>query len=275
MELPSLPPLPTQRRIAGILSAYDDLIENNTKRIKILEEMARALYREWFVHFRFPGHEKVKLVDSPLGQIPEGWEYRGLGECAKFLSGGTPRKSRAEFWDGDIPWVSSGELTRMRIHDAKLKITGEALKAGSRLAPKDAILAVVRGMSLKKEFRIGMAGRPVAFNQDLKALVCTPGIDPYVLFHALDSMRDEIRQRSGAASHGTGKLDTKVLAEVSIPVPDVATRSAFSAFAARAHALWDVLFRQREVLRESRDLLLPRLISGEIDVDRLDLPENT
>ena len=69
-----MPPLPTQRKIASILSAYDDLIENNTRRIAILEEMAQAIYREWFVNFRFPGHENVKLVDSPLGQIPEGWE---------------------------------------------------------------------------------------------------------------------------------------------------------------------------------------------------------
>ena len=65
-----------QRRIAGILSAYDDLIENNQRRIKILEEMARSLYREWFVNFRFPGHEKVPLVDSPLGTIPKGWEVK-------------------------------------------------------------------------------------------------------------------------------------------------------------------------------------------------------
>ena len=72
------PPLPVQRQIAGILSAYDDLIENNTRRIKILEGMARTIYREWFVHFRFPGHEKVKMVDSPLGKIPEGWEVKPL-----------------------------------------------------------------------------------------------------------------------------------------------------------------------------------------------------
>ena len=69
-----------QRRIAGILSAYDELIENNQRRIKILEEMARSLYREWFVHFRFPGHDKVKMVPSPLGPIPQGWEVKKLGD---------------------------------------------------------------------------------------------------------------------------------------------------------------------------------------------------
>jgi type I restriction enzyme S subunit len=73
-----LPPLETQRKIASILSVYDDLIENNTRRIKILEEMARMIYREWFVNFNFPGHEKVRMVDSPIGKIPEGWEVRDL-----------------------------------------------------------------------------------------------------------------------------------------------------------------------------------------------------
>ncbi|MBK7995296.1 MAG: restriction endonuclease subunit S [Blastocatellia bacterium] len=73
-----VPPLPTQRRIAAILSAYDELIENNSRRIKILEEMARMIYQEWFVKFRFPGHEQAKFVESPLGMIPAGWEVKNL-----------------------------------------------------------------------------------------------------------------------------------------------------------------------------------------------------
>jgi type I restriction enzyme S subunit len=87
IEVP-LPPLPVQRRIAGILSAYDDLIENNQRRIKILEKMARSLYREWFVHFRFPGHDKVKMVPSPLGPIPQGWEVRTIADLCESVSYG-------------------------------------------------------------------------------------------------------------------------------------------------------------------------------------------
>ena len=81
------PEIYEQRRIGRILSAYDDLIENNTRRIAILEEMARRIYEEWFVHFRFPGHEKVKMVDSELGKIPEGWKVTPLSNIVKFLSG--------------------------------------------------------------------------------------------------------------------------------------------------------------------------------------------
>jgi type I restriction enzyme S subunit len=82
-----VPPLPVQHRISDILSAHDDLIENNTRRIEILEEMARTIYREWFVHFRFPGHEKVHTVDSPLGKIPEGWEVKKLGDVIELAYG--------------------------------------------------------------------------------------------------------------------------------------------------------------------------------------------
>jgi type I restriction enzyme, S subunit len=95
-----VPPLPVQRRIAGILSAYDELTENSQRRIRLLEAMARALYREWFVHFRFPGHEKssspagrgggegrARLVTSPLGDIPQRWEVCALGDFVQFKSG--------------------------------------------------------------------------------------------------------------------------------------------------------------------------------------------
>jgi len=96
MEL-RIPSSPLQRKIASILSAYDDLIENNTRRIAILEELAQAIYREWFVNFRFPGHENVKLVDSPLGMIPEGWEVGNLGDFGTIITGKTPSKKRPEF----------------------------------------------------------------------------------------------------------------------------------------------------------------------------------
>ena len=90
IKLP-LPPLPVQRRIAGILSAYDELMENSQRRIRILEAMARALYREWFVHFRFPGHEKLPRVASPLGDIPKGWEVKKLGDIAEDMRRNIPK----------------------------------------------------------------------------------------------------------------------------------------------------------------------------------------
>lgn len=97
-----VPPLETQRKIASILFAYDDLIENNTRRIKILEEMAQAIYREWFVNFRFPGHEKVKMVDPPLGRVPAGWEVGRLDDALVLQRGfDLPKKDRVE--EGNVP----------------------------------------------------------------------------------------------------------------------------------------------------------------------------
>jgi type I restriction enzyme S subunit len=257
-----LPPPPTQMRIADTLCAYDDQIENNRRRMELLEEAARLLYREWFVRLRFPGHEHSRVLDG----IPEGWERRPLGCCAKFLSGGTPSKATTEYWEGDIPWVSSGELTTMRIHDTSLHITSEAAEAGSRLVPPDTILAVVRGMSLAKEFRMAMVGREVAFNQDLKALVSQPGVDAVYLFHALETQRDQIRDRATEASHGTKKLDTPVLASVPILLPPFTLQEHFRGIVDPMNLQWDVLRRQTERLRAARDLLLPRLMSGEIAV---------
>ncbi len=106
--LVSLPDKNTQTRIASILSAYDDLIENNEKRIKILEEMAQRLYQEWFVKFKFPGHEKVRFVDSETeyGKIPDGWEVKRLGDEIQIKKG--KNITRDTIVDGDVPVVAGG-----------------------------------------------------------------------------------------------------------------------------------------------------------------------
>ena len=95
-----------------------------------------------------------------------GWVPRRLHQCAKFLSGGTPSKARSEFWDGEIPWVSSGEMVQTRIYDTELHLSEAGAREGSRLVPPNTVLAVVRGMSLAKEFRVAITRREVAFNQD-------------------------------------------------------------------------------------------------------------
>jgi len=107
----SIPPLSTQQKIAAILSAYDDLIENNKRRIAILEAMAQSLYREWFVHFRFPGHEKKSMVESALGMIPEGWEVVRLGDIAQEVR----RSVNPEAIDPETPYFGLEHLPRKSI----------------------------------------------------------------------------------------------------------------------------------------------------------------
>lgn len=113
----TIPNVQSQRKIASILSAYDDLIENNTRRIAILEEMAQAIYREWFVNFRFPGHENVKLVDSELGQIPEGWEVTTVGNLVKRLKVGKKYNNKTVMPEGHVPVLDQGKSGIIGYHN--------------------------------------------------------------------------------------------------------------------------------------------------------------
>lgn len=108
-----LPDRETQVRIGAIFDNIDDLIENNRRRIEVLEEMARAIYREWFVKYRYPGHEDVPLVDSALGLIPEGWVASTCGSELNFIGGGTPSKKEPVYWSaGTIAWYTPSDLTK-------------------------------------------------------------------------------------------------------------------------------------------------------------------
>ncbi|MGA2026928.1 MAG: restriction endonuclease subunit S, partial [Syntrophobacteraceae bacterium] len=148
LEVP-FPPLSTQRKIAAILSAYDDLIENNLRRIKILEEIAQNLYREWLVKFRFPAHQHARFTDSPLGRIPEGWEVATVENTFAILGGGTPSKIVPEYWDeGTINWYSPTDLTAtgsMFIERSGNQISEMGLKKSSaRLFPPFSVMMTSR-----------------------------------------------------------------------------------------------------------------------------------
>ena len=148
------------------------------------------------------------------------WPTKRLNECVRFLSGGTPNKAKSEYWSGDIPWVSSAEMTDRFLSDTSLKISVAGLEAGSRLVPEGTTFAVVRGMSLAKEFRISLAQRPMAFNQDVKALIPEPGIDGLFIFYSLSAHANSIRELATEAAHGTKKLEMSRLENYMIHVPD-------------------------------------------------------
>jgi type I restriction enzyme, S subunit len=136
-----------QSEIADRLSAYDDLIENNTGRIATLEEMARALYQEWFVRFRFPGQKHVLFADSPIGPVPEGWEVASFTEIAEVLSGGTPKKSEPGYWGGSIPFYTPRDAPQSAYAlTTEANITESGLRrCNSGLYPKDTVFITARG----------------------------------------------------------------------------------------------------------------------------------
>lgn len=174
--------------------------------------------------------------------MSKAWTKRPLGTCAKFLSGGTPSKSNPDFWSGDIPWVSSGEMTQEHIYDTDLHITEEAARRGSRMVPANTVLVVVRGMSLANEFRISITQRRMAFNQDVKALQCEHDILPTFLFYALRAKRHSIRECATEASHGTKKLEMSVLEEFVLDIPDEITQ----------HRIADILSAYDDLIENNR-----------------------
>ena len=151
--------------------------------------------------------------------LPDGWTYLRLGDCGRWLSGGTPRTTQAEFWGGEIPLVTSGSLLDFYIDDAERRVTEAGVANGTRLVPANSIIFVVRGMSLKTEFRVGITRRSVAFGQDCKALVARADINPLFLAFAIRAEAPRILGMVDESSHGTGRLATDRLKEIMIPIP--------------------------------------------------------
>ena len=265
------PPTAVQDAVIEVLDAVENLIENNRRRIEILAEVARLLYREWFVHFRFPGHEVVELVDSDFGPVPEAWAITTLGDGARWLSGGTPDTREPAYWGGEVPWITSGSLTSFLLDDSDRTLTQVGVNQGSRMAARHATMFVVRGMSLAKEFRHGVADVPVAFGQDCKALIANPGIEPLFLAFSVSSLATDIQGMVEFAAHGTGKLSTDRLQALIIPHPPEWLQQLFVGAVEPMLELMSSLRRHTRLLREARDLLLPRLVSGDLDVSKFDL----
>lgn len=161
--------------------------------------------------------------------MPDGWGTVRLRDAGTWLSGGTPRTSTAEYWGGDIPWISSKSLTDFRVRDADRRVTALGAANGTRLVPAETILMVVRGMSLKTEFRMGITQRQVAFGQDCKALIAKDGIDPVYLAYALSERSDDILDLVDEAGHGTGRLQMDLLGNVEIPLPPIGEQRAIAA----------------------------------------------
>ena len=265
IEIP-LPPLPIQQRIAGILSAYDELIENSQRRIRILEAMARALYREWFVHFRFPGAENHPRVASPLGEIPQGWEVKLVADAIVISGGGTPSRKEDEYWvGGTIQWYSPSDLTRactMFMDDSSDHITERGLSQSSaRMFPARSVMLTSRATI----GAIAINTQPACTNQGF--ITCLPNkrVPLYYLFHWLtENVPTFQRMASGATFK---EISRGVFKTIGFLQPPDEVVGQFENIAAPMAEQVLALHRQIQNLRRTRDLLLPRLLSGQIAVD--------
>lgn len=154
-----------------------------------------------------------------MGDRSSKWKDCRLGEAGRWLSGGTPSTSEPSYWSGDIPWISASSLTGFHVTDSHRRLTAKGAASGTRLVEPGTLLFVVRGMSLKSEFRLGITRRRVAFGQDCKAVIARPGIDPLFLAYAVKARASDILAMVDEAGHGTGRLVTDRLANLRLLVP--------------------------------------------------------
>jgi type I restriction enzyme, S subunit len=265
-----IPDLSTQRKIASVLSAYDNLIENNTRRIQILEEMAQRIYKEWFVDFKYPGHENDKLVDSELGMIPEGWEVRKSAEVFRILGGGTPSTKVPEYWEnGTINWYSPKDLTKSN--------SMFALRSGSQISDlglqkSSAKLFPAFSVMLTSRATIGVVSintTEACTNQGFISCIPSEHMSTYQIYYwLLNNIKMFLAHSSGATFKELTKTTFK---KFDLVVSSKNISTSFNELVAPFTDEILILQKKQENLRQTRDFLLPKLISGKVDVSNLDI----
>lgn len=262
-------PFPVQQRIAGILSAYDELIENSQRRIKILEAMARALYREWFVHFRFPGHENHLRVASPLGEIPQGWEVKRLDEICLSIQDGdwieTKDQGGEDYRLLQISNVGVGEFIETGNFRYVTQETFDRLRC-NEILPGDLLVARMPTPIGRGWLVTSMPWKMITA-VDVAIIRAEPtAVHPLFLVQAWNESSN--LQRIAAQASGTTRLriTRRELAAMEFVIPSIAIQQQFAAIVEPQSAMIQALRQQTQNLRRTRDLLLPRLLAGSIDV---------
>lgn len=258
----NIPDIETQICIAKILSAYDDLIENNARRIAILEESAQRLYREWFVHFRFPGHEKIKMVDSEIGLVPKGWNIAPINDSIK-----TARKTirRNELPD-DMLYVGIEHIPRKKMIVAECS-TASTVKSDKLLfSSGDVLFGKIRAYFHK----IAIAPFDGCCSTDI--IVMQLSTRRYA-FDYLTLFSDDFIAYATQISQGTKmpRAEWNVLKEYKCVSPAQSVIDPFNQIIFPMIEEMQILTRKNANLRRTRDLLLPQLISGRLDVSELDI----
>jgi type I restriction enzyme S subunit len=255
-----LPPLPEQTQIANILSAIDDKIENNLAINKTLEDMAMALYKHWFVDFG--PFQEGEFVDSELGLIPKGWEVKSFFDMFDLLSGGTPKTSNQEYWNGKFEWVSAkdiGSSGSIYINDTEKKITQLGIdKSATKILPEDTVIVVARGSVGK----FGMITKPMCMNQSCYGIYSKSNYSQPITYLLIDSLMKHFLNVAYGSVFDTITTSTFKTINVLVPPKNVMDKIRDEI---------DVLFQNKKTnikenqsLTKLRDTLLPKLISGEV-----------
>lgn len=252
------PPLKEQKRIADILSAYDDLIENNQKQIKLLEEAAQRLYRQWFIDLRYPGHETTLVVDG----LPEGWRTVSIQDvCKNIGAGGTPSRSQKNFWEnGNIDWFKTQELCDCWLFEASEKISEEGLKrSAAKMFPANSILMAIYASPTLG--RLGILTKEACSNQ---AALCLQADESKVSNYWLYLKLFELRDRFNSIARGAGQQNISgiIVKETEITLPAYSVMENFTEMVKPFFEKQRTLQLQNISLTQTRDRLLPKLMNG-------------
>ncbi|WP_289091047.1 restriction endonuclease subunit S [uncultured Bacteroides sp.] len=247
-----------QNNIAEILSRYDSLIENYQKQIKLLEESAQRLYKEWFVDLRFPRHENTKIVDG----VPEGWSYMKIKDRYKTVLGGTPSRSINNYWGGDISWINSGEINKLRIINPSEKITIDGYNNSStKLMPIHTTILAITGATLGQ---VSYTEIETCANQSVVGIIDEKNTtNEYLYLNIYNNIHSMINKATGGAQQHINK---DIVNDYCIMLPNEDILTEFrKKIKPVFNAIRNYLFTI-EKLTEARDRLLPKLMSGEIEV---------
>lgn len=253
------PSIDVQRKVADIIFAYDDLIENNQKQIKLLEEAAQRLYKEWFVDLHFPGWEETKIVDG----VPEGWEKKRVADLGKIITGKTPPTSKKEYYDGDIPFVTIPDMhnTVYPIHTERSLSNEGANSQKGKFIPVDSVMvSCIATVGL-----VNIALTDCQTNQQINSIILR---EKEMLYYTYCSMKRIKALLDGVGSNGatmTNVNKTKFESiEVVLPTKEIQKR--FYDFCVPIfHSIKNLSF-SIDNAKQARDRLLPKLMSGELEV---------
>lgn len=253
-----VPDLATQKKIGKVLASYDDLIENNLERIKLLEESAELIYKEWFINLRFPGYEKCNIVNG----VPKGWKSKTVKEFGEVITGKTPATKKSEYYGGDIPFVKTPDMSDMYIIKTTQSLTEEGAKSQEKkYVPKNTILVSCIGTVGV----VSLTSQLSQFNQQINGLVPNKDNYLYYMYFKFKSLKEylEALGSSGATmlNVNKGKFENIEVLEPSKEILDDFMKICKHVF----DSILNIQY-QNENLKEARDILIPRLMSGEIEV---------
>jgi len=257
-----------QQKIAAILSAYDDLIENNLQRIKLLEEMAQITYEEWFVRMKFPGHEHAPI--NPEIGLPEGWGKRKIHEIGQVITGKTPSTSNANYFGGDILFIKTPDMS-----DHPYVITTEqylsedgAKSQYKKYLPKNSLMISCIGSAGV----YALTAMPSQTNQQINAIIFSDELYVHYMYCYSKHIKP-LLQALGSNGATMTNVNKSKFEAIEVVVPSVILLRDFENIASRNFDIILSLQNQNQLLKEARDILLPRLMTGMIDVEQIELPE--